>query len=480
VLPHRSHLRSSQLRYFSEISKDSAPLKSALSLIFLIFLLIIPPFAHESATAQDAELNRISTATRGDGLGYVIRFHFSAAPDSFKLLQPSGELIQVAVYKNGLKHDDVSVNTYEPFTGIESVKIPGGIGTDINLEPGNNYLAQAYMDANRRDLLVGLTRISSREMELITDGFNPVNWAALYVRDEEPDPAPDPDGSSLVTRSDTPTGSDPPDTLSAPELDDIPEPEPFDEDEEFDSDRFFAEIDRSSIRFNTIIIDPGHGGRDPGALGARGSREKDVALAISKKVGEYIKENLPELNVVFTRSDDTFISLDERGRIANRNQGDLFVSIHANSHRNRQAFGAEVYFLGLHRTQDAFEVMKRENSVVMLEDGNQQNVELSEDQLLVYELTNSSNMASSQMLAELIDRQFAERARRRSRGVKQAGLQVLWHASMPGVLVEVGFISNPEEERFMTSEYGQAILASAIFRAIRDYKELVQNNNRNR
>jgi N-acetylmuramoyl-L-alanine amidase len=170
------------------------------------------------------------------------------------------------------------------------------------------------------------------------------------------------------------------------------------------------------------------------------------------------------------------VDLYERGRIANRAQGDLFVSIHANAARNRQAYGAEVYFLGVAKTEEALEVMKRENSVILLEDPSSRSRELTDEELIEYELTNIGYMSSSQRLAELMDRQFSERAGRRTRGVKQAGFIVLFQASMPAVLVELGFISNAQEERYLASESGQAILASAMFRAIRDYKEQLENH----
>ena len=224
------------------------------------------------------------------------------------------------------------------------------------------------------------------------------------------------------------------------------------------------------------MLDAGHGGRDPGAVGLNRTREKDIALLVAKKLGAYINEFLPDVKVVFTREDDTFIDLYERGRIANRAQGDLFVSIHTNAATNRQAYGAEVFFLGVAKTEEALEVMKRENSVIRLEDPSSRSRELTDEELIEYELTNIGYMSSSQRLAELLDKQFAERAGRRTRGVKQAGFIVLFQASMPSILVELGFISNPTEERYLASESGQSILASAMFRAIRDYKEQIENH----
>ena len=201
-----------------------------------------------------------------------------------------------------------------------------------------------------------------------------------------------------------------------------------------------------------------------------GLKEKDIALKVALQVGDYIKEHIPEMEVIYTRDDDTFVDLDERGLIATRAKADLFLSIHLNAVRDSRAYGSEVFFLGMHRSESALEIMKRENSVVNLEEGGGQE-QLSEDELLIYELANAGNIAISERIAAMVESQFRTRAQRRSRGVKQAGLMVLWHASTPAILVELGFISNPNEARYMNSEYGQTILASAIFRAVRDFKE---------
>src|SRR5699024_1160554 len=223
------------------------------------------------------------------------------------------------------------------------------------------------------------------------------------------------------------------------------------------------------------ILDPGHGGHDHGAPGYGNIKEKDIVLSIAKKVGGYIEENLPDVNVVYTRDDDSFIELEERGSIANRHSGDLFVSIHANSSTSRQPYGSEVYFLGLERSQSALEVMKRENKVVRPNNGDEQK-KLSQEELLIYELANSGYISSSERFAGMIEHQFDKRAQRRSRGVKQARFVVLYHASMPAVLVETGFISNRNEAKYLASDYGQSIIASAIFRAIRSYKQQVERN----
>lgn len=446
---------------------------------FLKFTLFIALIQLSAITvfAQNI-LPRISVAERSDKLGYVIRYHFEIPPDSFKIFQPSSDLIQLAVYKSGVNITNVALPPVsETFQRLDLHSFPDGFGTDIRLGPNRYYLARAYPDANRRHLLIGLTQISQRESALLTDAQQKIDWTTVNSRTrssvttEQPveltelQPIENP-GGLTIGQSDTlelEGTADPsiidrlPDSLSTP----IPS---------------FQNRINTETRLRTIVIDAGHGGNDPGAIGAsRQNREKDIALAVSKKVGAYINEHLPDVNVVYTRSDDRFIKLEERGSIANRARGDLFISIHTNSARSSQAYGAEVYFLGMARTESALEVMKRENSVIFLEDADSRSRDLTDEELILYELNNIGYMSASQRLAELVDRQFTDRARRRSRGVKQAGFIVLYHASMPAILIELGFISNPAEERFLASESGQNILASAIFRAIREYKELIEH-----
>lgn len=436
-------------------------ISSCIVVFFLIGLMSFPtPASAESSFNNDIALERISTATRSDGLGYVLRFHFTVAPDSFKVVQSSAELVQIAFYSQGIPHVTDQISYHGAVAALEHTNLTNGLGVDITLNPETYYRAQAYMDQNRRHVLLGLTEVSNREINILTDGIEPVMWNNTIAN------ADDEFIEADATLSDSEL-----EELLAVNGDEIwPDSGPLSP----------AEINRSAITFDTIILDAGHGGRDPGSIGAGGSFEKDIALAVTKKVGEYLNQYLPDLRVEYTRTDDTFIGLAERGRIANRKNGNLFVSIHTNAHTGRQANGAEFYFLGQGRSASALEVMRRENSVVRFEQETDEIEELTQQQLMIYELQNAGNLAMSQHFAELLNHQFSQRAQRRSRGVKQAGLQVLWEASMPGVLIELGFISNPAEERFMMSEYGQSILASAIFRAIRDYKESFERASRDR
>jgi N-acetylmuramoyl-L-alanine amidase len=222
-------------------------------------------------------------------------------------------------------------------------------------------------------------------------------------------------------------------------------------------------------RLDCIVLDAGHGGHDGGAS-ANGIREKDVVLDVTKKVGHYVEDRLG-IRVVYTRDDDTFVPLHERGRIANESCGKLFVSIHANAAGSHRAHGSETYFLGLHKSESARDVMERENSVVALESDPSLYAGFDDAEVIVQTLATTAYQRESERLASLVQDQFEHRADRPSRGVKQAGFLVLWRASMPAILIELGFVTNPSEARFLNSEYGQDLLASAIFRSIREYKE---------
>ena len=222
-------------------------------------------------------------------------------------------------------------------------------------------------------------------------------------------------------------------------------------------------------RLDTVVIDPGHGGKDPGAT-ANGLQEKDIVLSVAKKLGGYLEDKLG-LNVVYTRTGDRFIALEDRGRRANQARAKLFISLHVNAARSRSAKGTETYFRGRAKTEAARKVMERENSVIRYEE-NPEEYEAYDDQLAVRQtLAQSMYLQKSEELAGFIEDQFANRVHRKSRGVHQAGFYVLWSASMPSVLVELGFLTNPSEARFLKSERGQTYMASALFRAVRTYKK---------
>ncbi len=235
-----------------------------------------------------------------------------------------------------------------------------------------------------------------------------------------------------------------------------------------------------NYKIDKIVIDPGHGGKDPGAHGNI-SKEKDVALNIALEVGRIIKDNLPDVEVVFTRQDDSFPQLHERADIANQRDADLFISIHANWISNPKIYGTETYVMGLHKTEANLLVAQRENSVILAEEGGASDYDgfdpASPDSYILFSLYQNAYQQNSLRLADKIETQFKSRAGRHSRGVKSAGFLVLWRTGMPSVLVEVGYLSNPKEERELNDPLNQVYIASGIFRAFRDYKEELESMN---
>lgn len=228
---------------------------------------------------------------------------------------------------------------------------------------------------------------------------------------------------------------------------------------------------------NIIVIDPGHGGKDPGNLGTGRyrSREKDVSFDVSQLVKKYIEENLPDTKVILTRDDDQFIELYQRTVIANRANADVFISIHCNANDNKSAYGTESFVLGMgEKDQRLNKTAQLENAARLLEENWESN----------YEELNANNPAAiialrayqdafleqSISIADEIQRQFEGRVKRRNRGVKQQPLAVLRGSTMPAVLVELGFLTNPGEEDFLQSTQGKELLASAIYRAVKEYK----------
>jgi len=230
---------------------------------------------------------------------------------------------------------------------------------------------------------------------------------------------------------------------------------------------------QETIKFKTVVIDAGHGGKDPGAVG-KVSKEKDIVLNVALKLGAYINEHLPDVKVIYTRKTDVFVPLNKRAEIANKNKADLFISIHANAISTSKIYGAETFVLGLHRTKENLEVAKLENSVIVMEEDYTTTYEgfdpNSAESYILFELFQNIHIDQSIQVASLVQNQFKSRVGRRDRGVKQAGFLVLRKAAMPSVLVELGFLTNRSEEAFIASEKGQTYMASAIFRAVRDYR----------
>jgi N-acetylmuramoyl-L-alanine amidase len=210
-------------------------------------------------------------------------------------------------------------------------------------------------------------------------------------------------------------------------------------------------------------------------------KEKEVALKIALKLGSYIEKNIPGVKVIYTRKDDRYLSLDERAEIANKAKADLFICIHANSLPGAPAFGTETYVMGLHKDKSNFEVAKRENSVILMDENYEERYEgfdpKSPESYILFTLNQSAYQESSLRFAAKVEEQFKNRVGRNSRGVKQAGFMVLWKTTMPSVLIETGFLSNANEEKYLGTENGQDMIASGIYRAFKEYKTEMESLN---
>ena len=224
----------------------------------------------------------------------------------------------------------------------------------------------------------------------------------------------------------------------------------------------------------TLVIDPGHGGHDSGAVGAM-SKEKNINLNVALAFGRLVEANCPDVNVIYTRKTDVFIPLGERANIANRNKADLFISVHTNAlPKGRVARGFEVYTLGMHRAADNLAVAKRENSVISLEKDYRQRYQgfdpNSSESYIMFEFIQDRNMSKSVELAKYIQKEACASAGRNNKGVHQAGFLVLRATSMPSCLIELGFITTPDEEHFLNSQDGINRLARGIYNAFAKYK----------
>lgn len=376
------------------------------------------------STRAAALVTDVMFTARSDGEGYVVRVRTPDTIKAYGMPRSVGEhQIEWVLYNTEL--DD----RYQKST-------PGGAVQDytttarnghlilrLQLDPDRQVKAQAYRDGASNDLLLNLSYSAA--------GSRPVA-----------DGGQDSDGSSDVVQR-VSSGSQ--------------------------GSNGASKEARERWQLDTIVIDAGHGGKDPGAT-ANGLMEKNVVLDVAHKVGDYV-ENRLGVNVEYTRTGDQFIPLEERGHMANEAGAKLFISLHVNAARARAARGTETYFLGPSKSEAAEKVMERENSVIKYEDNTERYDDYDEQALVRQTLTQSAYMRQSEQLASLVQDQFEKRVQRHNRGVHQAGFYVLWSASMPSILVELGFLTNPKEARFLNSEQGQTYLASAVFRAVRAYKK---------
>lgn len=376
-------------------------------------------FLSASSVKADVVVTEVALSAQSNGQGYVMRVRTDGRVEAYSIPQRVDTHELEWVIYNATLHEDYEAPAEKgPVTGYEMSRRNGHLVFRIQLVEDEAVAATAYRDGASNDLLLNLAYL---------------------------------DRGPVARASPSPSGSTNPQSGS--------------------SDDPLAGVNPERSRLDTVVIDPGHGGKDPGAT-ANGIREKDVVLDVAHKLGDYI-ENRLDIEVIYTRQGDRFIELEERGHFANRKGGDLFISIHANAAPSApSAQGTETYFLGRAKTDAARRVMRRENSVVRrYEEDPDRYDEYDEEAFVRGELFLSASMQFSEQFASLVQKQFKHRVHRRDRGVHQANFYVLWSASMPSVLVELGFLTNSEEARFLESDQGQVYLASAIFRAVRDYEQ---------
>ena len=361
------------------------------------------------SAVADAELQRITFHARADGRGTVVRLRSSGPLTDFAIEQEDGRAtltIRGAALAPRLRRGRAS--------GAVRTYDVQQTHDGLRLTFVSGALAQAYADRDSDDLLVAFTVGPRRR----------ATRAPIAAR-----PASPPVRTAGTTR---------------------------------------GSAAASAWQLDTIVLDAGHGGNDHGAV-ANGTSDKQVAIGVVRRLGRMIEEELG-IRVVYTRDDDTFVELRERGRIANREGGKLFISVHANAARSSRAHGTETFFLAPHRSKSAREVMERENSVIEMESDPSFYADFDDEGGILAALAMSAYQEESQSLATLIESEF-KRSGRHSRGVKQAGFKVLWAASMPAVLVETGFITNPDDARLLKSSEGLDETARAIFRAVELYRE---------
>jgi len=241
---------------------------------------------------------------------------------------------------------------------------------------------------------------------------------------------------------------------------------------------FFPVDGLSQQKVRKVVIDAGHGGKDPGAVG-KYSKEKDIALSIALKTGDYIQKHLPDVEVIYTRKTDVFIELHNRARIANDSEADLFISIHCNANNSSKPYGTETYVMGLHKSQANLEVAKLENAAILKEEDYSDMYDgfdpSRDEDYITLTLFQNAHLESSLVLASMVQDQFRERAMLKDRGVWQAGFWVLYKTAMPGILVETGFLSNLNDEKYLRTDDGQSYIASAIYRAFKEYKQMIED-----
>ncbi len=240
-------------------------------------------------------------------------------------------------------------------------------------------------------------------------------------------------------------------------------------------------LNLQKLSLNTIVIDAGHGGHDPGCIShGKDVYEKDICLKIAKKLGAKLKDSMPGIKVIYTRTTDRFVPLWQRAAIANTNNADLFISVHCNAHKESALHGTETYVMGLNMSQGNLEVSKRENNAIVLEEDYKENEEYngfdpdSEEGHIILSLYQNAYRSQSLTLASTFQKTVEKKRIRKNLGVKEAGFVVLWKTAMPSILVETGFLTNPAEKAYLISPTGQNKIAQSIYESVVEYKSKLE------
>lgn len=407
------------VRSFSGNDTDYFRTRGIRSVLFALGLFVLMSAGTAQATALVTDV--LFTA-QSDGRGYVVRVRTPDTITAYGMPRSVGDnQLEWVLYDTELHGDYRKRTPGGPVQDYTTTERNGHLILRVQLDPDRSVNAEAYRDAASNDLLLNLAYTDARPVASTGNSSQASSGVVQQVS-----------GSSQESNG--------------------PSKEA-----------------RERWQLDTVVIDPGHGGKDPGAT-ANGLLEKDIVLDVAHKLGDYV-ENRLGINVEYTRTGDRFIPLEERGHMANEAGAKLFISLHVNAARARAAHGTETYFLGPSKSDAAEKVMERENSVIKYEDNTERYDDYDEDALVRQTLTQSAYMQQSEQLASIVQNQFESRVNRYNRGVHQAGFYVLWSASMPAVLVELGFLTNPAEAHYLKSERGQTYLASALFRAVRSYKK---------
>lgn len=386
------------------------------SVLLIVWCVLCLLFAAAPASAGSfPTLERISIAERSDGLGFVVRLHSDGIVHAYMEPVREERTLEWRIFHARLSDDFRNDAETGPVRRLTVEQEGEHVRVRLELSEEAKVQIAAYRDGLSDDLLLSLRDENARPARLAS-----TSSATGGGREE----------AELVT---------------------------------------LVSAAAEKWKLDTIVLDAGHGGHDPGTRG-NGLREKEIVLDVTLKIGKLLEKQLPDVDIVYTRTEDEFVELRQRGRIANQANGKLFVSIHANGVGSPHAKGTETFFLGMHKTEAARSVMERENSVVKLESDPSHYAQLDEQALILQTLARSSYMRMSEELAGLVQTRFERKLPMKSRGVKQAGFMVLWGASMPSILVELGFVTNPDDARVLGSASGRSKLADSIANAIVDFK----------